>query len=266
MQFLIRSVTALAISIFVLFIFYFQNKYLVMLLAFLILYLLLHEWSKCSQKNNFYLDSFLFFLICFFVIFFISKISTFALVISSVFWLFFSFLLLNNQYKKYAFISFNNLFIKYIVIFGFFISIFTLLNNSFSIGINNFYLILILIFSTAISDSFAYIIGSNIGKLSLLSDISPNKTIEGLFGGLIATLIFGYFLTKNTDLEYEFMFIVFICSVFGFVGDYFVSLLKRRSGLKDTGSILPGHGGILDRIDSHLASFPISSLILILIY
>ncbi len=104
------------------------------------------------------------------------------------------------------------------------------------------------------ADSGAYFSGKAFGSHKLITKVSPGKTLEGLFGGLCSVLIVAavaryYFLPQQLLNWYLLSAIVFISSVFG---DLFISMLKRRVKLKDTGALLPGHGGLLDRFDSLL--------------
>ena len=114
----------------------------------------------------------------------------------------------------------------------------------------------IIIINTAIFDSFAYIIGSNYGKTYISKKISPNKTLEGLIGGFFGSLLLILLCTYATDLNFKTSIVLLFGCVFAFLGDLLISYFKRQSGVKDTGSILPGHGGALDRIDSHLIAVP----------
>ncbi len=103
-----------------------------------------------------------------------------------------------------------------------------------------------------ISDSFAYLVGSTIGRTKLYEKISPNKTVEGALGGLIAAIVASYFLSKYvTDLSTtSWMIIASIVVVFGILGDLIESKFKREAGVKDSSNFIPGHGGFLDRLDS----------------
>ena len=109
-----------------------------------------------------------------------------------------------------------------------------------------------------ISDSFAYIVGSVIGKTPLFKRISPKKTWEGSAGGLVASLIFAFLLSIIVpDWSFVKWAIIAILAVFlGTTGDLIESLLKRSVKIKDSGSILPGHGGFLDRFDAYFFSVP----------
>lgn len=117
------------------------------------------------------------------------------------------------------------------------------------------------------NDTFAYITGVTIGKHKLLERISPKKTIEGFVGGVAATLGISYLLAVQFDVlsTLQWILIAGIVSVFGVVGDLVASMFKRQTGVKDTGNIIPGHGGILDRLDSIIFAAPFIYLFLKLI-
>ena len=120
---------------------------------------------------------------------------------------------------------------------------------------NIFMGILVLIW---INDSFAYFTGKRFGKNKLFPRISPGKTWEGTIGGALFTLALSYvvFLAFN-DFSFEkWAGIAFIVAVFGTIGDLVESMLKRSKGVKDSGSIMPGHGGALDRFDSFIFVLP----------
>ncbi|MDD3788789.1 MAG: phosphatidate cytidylyltransferase [Petrimonas sp.] len=109
-----------------------------------------------------------------------------------------------------------------------------------------------------VNDSFAYLVGSLFGKHKLIQRISPKKSVEGFVGGIIFTiaagLIFAHFTPGySTGFWIGYALVV---SLFGTIGDLFESLIKRTFGVKDAGHIIPGHGGILDRIDSLLIVIP----------
>ncbi len=107
-----------------------------------------------------------------------------------------------------------------------------------------------------VNDSFAYLIGKNFGKQKLFPSISPKKTVEGFLGGLFFSCIASYFITNFTDtLSFtSWLILAIIISVFGTLGDLIESKFKRQADVKDSGIIMPGHGGLLDRLDSIIFS------------
>ena len=112
----------------------------------------------------------------------------------------------------------------------------------------------------ASTDIGGYIFGKLIGGKKITS-ISPQKTYSGVIGSFIFALSLGYlfynFFMSLMSIDINFIMIVIIVSLISQIGDLFISLLKRKAKVKDTGSILPGHGGILDRIDGILIALPI---------
>jgi phosphatidate cytidylyltransferase len=106
------------------------------------------------------------------------------------------------------------------------------------------------------NDSFAYLVGKNFGKTKLFERISPKKTIEGFLGGAIAAIIISYLIFIYIDLLplWAWIMLAVIVSIFGTLGDLVQSKFKRKADVKDSGKIMPGHGGIFDRMDSMLFS------------
>jgi|TARA_B110000240_G_C13501390_1_gene454018 phosphatidate cytidylyltransferase len=109
-----------------------------------------------------------------------------------------------------------------------------------------------------INDSFAFLVGKNFGKNKLFPTVSPKKTIEGFFGGLVFSLLAGLLISKyNLDFSMlNWLIIAVIVSTIGTIGDLVESKFKRQAKMKDSGNIMPGHGGILDRLDSLLFAAP----------
>ena len=125
---------------------------------------------------------------------------------------------------------------------------------------------LTLLFICIFSDIGGYVVGKIIGGKKL-TKISPNKTYAGAFGSIIFTLItiwilFSYFIEI---FNLQIILIGLITSIFCQLGDLLFSLLKRKAKLKDTGSFLPGHGGVLDRLDGIFLGIPFGFLTLILL-
>ncbi len=141
-----------------------------------------------------------------------------------------------------------------------------ILNTSDGHGL--FYFILLFNFSS-ISDCFAYFVGIGLGKHKLAPVISPKKTIEGSIGGIVGSLVGTLViclvfnkLTGNTANLWLLLVGTPFLSVVGMMGDLFMSAIKRDFGIKDYGRLIPGHGGVLDRLDSLLLVAPVMSLLL----
>lgn len=113
-------------------------------------------------------------------------------------------------------------------------------------------------------DSFAYLVGRFLGKHKLMPKISPKKTWEGFIGGLFFALLSAYLLDQFGAVDiistWQWLLLGFIVVISSTFGDLFESALKRSHGLKDSGNFMPGHGGILDRIDSLLFAMPLAYL------
>ncbi|MFI5205780.1 MAG: phosphatidate cytidylyltransferase, partial [Candidatus Paceibacterales bacterium] len=111
------------------------------------------------------------------------------------------------------------------------------------------------------ADTFAYFIGKKWGNKFLAPLVSPKKTQAGFWGGLLgAMLIASLLFLFKPDLSYLWFAIALITILLSILGDLFESLMKRLSGVKDSGKLLPGHGGVLDRIDSLLGALPFYAL------
>ena len=133
-------------------------------------------------------------------------------------------------------------------------------------GVLSFFILLLTFVIPIITDTFAYLVGSLIKGKKLCPEISPNKTISGAIGGVVWTVIvtavlylifdtIGAYNTMFTSLHLEIWHIIIlsvVASVACQCGDIFESFLKRKAGVKDAGNLLPGHGGVLDRVDSHI--------------
>ena len=115
-----------------------------------------------------------------------------------------------------------------------------------------------------VADSGAYFVGRKYGKNKLAPSISPGKTIEGAAGALLLTTLFAFLFADYFSLPVEISLVyAIIITLFSIFGDLFESYLKRAANLKDSGNIIPGHGGVLDRIDGICSSIPIIFSIII---
>ncbi|MFC5683048.1 phosphatidate cytidylyltransferase [Flavobacterium sp. MAHUQ-51] len=156
---------------------------------------------------------------------------------------------------------------KYLYLFGYITLPFVFITKiSFGIKDYNPKIIIGLFLLIWTNDTFAYIVGKSIGKHKLLERISPKKTIEGFLGGIIFAIFTGYLISKyyiSPKPEFSQQSILIwtsiaaIVGIFGTIGDLIESKFKRIAGVKDSGNIMPGHGGVLDRLDSVIFVAPI---------
>lgn len=214
--------------------------------------------SKNLKKR---INTSLFLLVLIILMFQLKYFTVFSLLVLGVFSILEFMKITHLTSKKKLLIYFSNtIFIIYISIFCFFFYFFS-----------SFYLLKIILFSILFcciaSDIGGYIFG-NLIKGPKLTKISPKKTISGAIGSLIFTIIILilsiYYFTEN--FTYKIIFVGLITSITCQIGDLLISLLKRKAKVKDTGNLLPGHGGILDRIDGILLGVPFGFLTFILIY
>ncbi|MDW0109197.1 phosphatidate cytidylyltransferase [Sporosarcina aquimarina] len=146
--------------------------------------------------------------------------------------------------------------------------------SAFYVGLGFFYLtatreagLIFIIYALVIvwtTDSGAYFVGRKIGKNKLWPDISPNKTIEGFIGGIISAVVFAIIFQLIQPVASSYLLLIgitVIASIIGQLGDLVESALKRNYNVKDSGKLLPGHGGILDRFDSLLFVLPLLHLL-----
>ena len=165
---------------------------------------------------------------------------------------------------------------KYLYLLGYIILPFVFITKiSFGVIDYNPKIIIGLFILIWTNDTFAYIVGKSIGRTKLFERISPKKTIEGFFGGIIFAIIAGYLISKyyiKASAQFSdksiliWTIIALIVGIIGTVGDLIESKFKRIAGVKDSGIIMPGHGGILDRLDSVIFVAPFVFLFYKILY
>ena len=259
--FINRSITGLMMVTPFFGLIYFADTLLTTLVITAISILIFLEWGGLARKKNLVVDSLSIIIFILGYIVFEEYFLYFFISLLAVFWFIFSIFLFRNKLELLSSIHFDNNSLRLLVIAGFYSSLLLLIQTN---EINHL-LIFIIIVNTSLADICAYIVGSRFGKTPLLKNISPNKTFEGFLGGIAASSLFGFLMYYEYQLTASMLLIIIFSSLYAFVGDYFMSYLKRKSSLKDTGSILPGHGGILDRIDSHLSATTIFTSLFMLI-
>ncbi len=154
-------------------------------------------------------------------------------------------------------LPFMRLVIGVIILLPAWINLFVLYNGEN--GIERVLLFFILIW---LVDSSAYFVGSSIGRHQLASKVSPGKSWEGFWGAMVAAILLAFAYSSyagiyDSDTRIWLVILFMITMVFSVIGDLFISMFKRSVHLKDTSSLLPGHGGVLDRVDSLLAAAPV---------
>ena len=130
---------------------------------------------------------------------------------------------------------------------------------------NGEWLVLLAVFIVAIADSGGYFVGRSIGRRKLAVSVSPGKTWEGFWGGQIGNVILALMVGfMASGSIYSFVLVVMMASLASVLGDLLESMVKRHRGIKDSSQLLPGHGGILDRVDGLTAALPFFALGLLL--
>ena len=184
---------------------------------------------------------------------FLINFSILTSLISLFFW--FTLAPIDIMYKK---ISSN---VKFKIFYGYFL-VSPMVIVTAIVFTQNKVLLLLPFIMIWISDIGAYFIGKKFGKNKLAKNISPGKTIEGALGGFVCNIICAsilvYFFAINFYIMFFFAIIITALSIFG---DIYQSFLKRQANVKDSGSIIPGHGGLFDRLDSFCPTLPIFFLV-----
>jgi phosphatidate cytidylyltransferase len=155
---------------------------------------------------------------------------------------------------------------KFYRIFGF-IFIFLSFYTIYKLRIDNDFWVLLFITIICVSTDIGGYIFGKIFKGPKLTKFSPNKTYAGMIGGYLLSIISAIILTNfyfNEDLSLKWFIFVILISTISQLGDIIISYFKRLSKIKDTGKIIPGHGGLLDRVDGMLFAFPFSYLIFLI--
>lgn len=193
----------------------------------------------------------IFFLQSNFFIYLISKLNNFnfGFIIDYDFLILFSFLINLYYYKTYHdFITFS---FSNLIIISFFSLIEILLMSN---GLNLFLYLVLLISSM---DVFAYLGGKLLGNIKIIPKISNGKTVEGTFVGLISTVAISFMIKDLINLDtLSSLLLGLVIGILSFLGDMFESFVKRKTGIKDSGKLIPGHGGLMDRFDGYILVLP----------
>lgn len=271
-MFLSRAITSIFLAILFFSSIGFLPPYQLNFLLILIVAIASQEWARLVGYSS--LLAVIFYVAAIFItIFFISeyiflgdihhsKSIQSLLGVSNIWWVI-AFLWIKNYPKSSS--IWNSLLVKSFM--GFFIIIplwfFTVFIFNLDYGR---YLLMLFVILVAAADIGGYIVGKKIGKHALISNVSPNKTWEGFYGGFVFSILMVscIWLVFPVDYKFSSFFHLMLITIFtvlaSVVGDLTVSMLKREGGYEDTGSLLPGHGGLLDRIDGIFGAAPIFTL------
>lgn len=250
---LTRSISALVyVAIFLFAILFSANSYVILTTIFGMV--CLWELSKIIQFKNIFL-----YITSPIIIYLLMQYpSKYALLILLIITLLGSLRLIynlysvNNTYPK-QYISKLDVCIRYIILPFTFLTLLPFINNNYNPMIIIYILILIWV-----NDSFAYLVGRSFGKNKLFERVSPKKTIEGFIGGVVFAIVASFIISNysNVFTSVNWIIIALIVSIIGTLGDLIESKFKRQANVKDSGTIMPGHGGLLDRLDSLLFVAP----------
>ena len=260
-----RILTAIPLAAFVCWMIFFQPTSIFFYFVLFIVLISAYEWAKLSAVNNFVLRS-SFALVIVVITWLIQQYATdyvsWIIYIAVMWWFSISY------YLKYAKpkspdseLKIDKLLIAFVVLPAAALSMEQI--HSMMVGVDwqgpawLFYALSLV----WVADIGAYFSGKKFGKNKLAPHISPGKTKEGLVGAILATSIYtllaSYYFELGTERASLLILLSIIVTFISISGDLYFSFLKREAGLKDSGHILPGHGGMLDRIDSVLAAMPV---------
>ena len=271
-MFLSRAITSIFLAIVFFSSIYFLPSYQLNFLLILIVAIASQEWARLVGYSS--LLAIIFYIITILLTIFLiseyiflgdiqySKSIQSLLGVSSIWWVI-AFLWVKN-YPESASV-WNSCIVKSFMGFFIIIPLWFCVVFIFNLDYGRYLLILFVILVAA-ADIGGYIVGRKIGKHALIPSVSPNKTWEGFYGGLIFSIfliscIWLVFPIDSKFYSFSYLMLITIFTVIAsVVGDLTVSMLKREGGHKDTGSLLPGHGGLLDRVDGIFGAAPIFTL------
>ncbi|CAL2111930.1 Phosphatidate cytidylyltransferase [Tenacibaculum sp. 190130A14a] len=244
---LTRSVSALIYAaVFITAIFFSKESYLAIIGIFSLISL--WEFSKIIQSKN-YISFIILAVLSTITVYVLDKEYPAILLAFSLFCLAILLYYLFSLKKIHYSNTQQKIFLKYIYIVlpFFYLAKLPFINSEYTPSI-----ILYIILLIWTNDSFAYLVGKNFGKHKLFEKVSPKKTIEGFLGGLLFAILAGFIIAKNSIIfsVADWIIIAIIVSIMGNLGDLVESKFKRQANVKDSGTIMPGHGGLLDRLDS----------------
>lgn len=259
-----RILTAIPLAAFVIWMIFFQPTSVFFYFVLFIVLISGYEWAKLSAVKNVFLRS-VFAIVITAVAWLIAEYANnyvlWPVYMACIWWFVITFYLKSAQPKAPAEnLKADKLLIAFIVLPAAALAMREV--HSLEQGADWLFYALSLVW---VADIGAYFSGKKFGKHKLAPLISPGKTIEGLIGAVVATSLYtvlaSYYFALNIEQALLLVILSIILTLISVSGDLYFSFLKREAGLKDSGNILPGHGGMLDRIDSVLAAMPVFVLV-----
>jgi phosphatidate cytidylyltransferase len=257
-----RSFTITLILLFLYVIYFFGNNFLMVITIYLLTLISFYEWIQMQSSSK--LKTLLFFVLLLSIYHFNYFNMYYISLLSLSIWILLLLYIFVNPENLRTFLKNNNTLLGFIMFSILFIHLINLYpnNNTLTVSTNlydNKHYFLIIISLVSAIDIFAYIIGKMFGKTKIVPKISPNKSLEGYIGSYIFSLSFFIIISNMTNILWVPVDLIFfsLFIILAFLGDLFISFAKRTFSVKDSGNILPGHGGLLDRIDSYLPSLPL---------
>jgi phosphatidate cytidylyltransferase len=255
-----RILTAIPLAIFVFWIIFFQPTSIFVYFTFFVILIAAYEWARLSGVGNAVVRiayAIVVAAITWGLYEYGSDYLTVVIYLAVLWWVGVTYYLTSAKPKaENASLKIDKLFIAFIVLPAAALAMQKI--HGFTQGAAWLFYALSLVW---VADIGAYFSGKNFGKNKLAPAISPGKTKEGLYGAVLATSLYtlaaSYYFNLNLQQSALLVLLSVILTFVSVSGDLYISFLKREIGLKDTGNILPGHGGILDRIDSVLAAMPV---------
>lgn len=224
------------------------------------------EWSRLSGLRSIifrggYVGTFLLLMVSGYELIFQRQLLQTLMLGVSVYWLLVFLWLVILPVDKILSNVTSSVYLKGVVGFILLIPVWLSLLALHASGANGVYILLSLFILIWVADSGAYFVGRLIGLTKLAPAISPGKTLEGVYGALVTgamtAFIIGHLLNYSVYSLLSYISLSLLCIVFSIVGDLFESVIKRSARVKDSGSIFPGHGGVMDRIDRLTAAAPL---------
>ena len=250
-EFRLRIISTIIILAIFYIIFKIGNPLFVILLSFIFPMIFIEMIKMSCTRINIRQIFKIFFLQSIFFIYLISKLNNFnfGILVDYDFLILSSFLINFCYYKTYN--DLITFFFSNFIIISFFSLIEILLMSN---GLNLFLYLVLLI---SAMDIFAYLGGKLLGNIKIIPKISNGKTVEGTLIGLIFTVAISFMFKDLINLEtLSSLLLGFVIGILSFLGDTFESFVKRKTGVKDSGKLIPGHGGLMDRFDGYMIVLP----------